>query len=331
MQVRTTALKYVAVIATLGLSGCTLWHSPGYGGYAEHTEVSPNCVRESGGSELGQLDQRLGCLNLRLDTLRRAGADLYLPALVLRAEEQSIRTFREITGRLHDDARIDLFILAAMLDDIEMQMHKKKAPAPLPILIPKVVAEPAVVPESVPVAEVVAVIAVEPEPVVEPEPEPVVEPEPEPVVEPEPEPEPVVEPEPEPALEAESIVFEPVEFVDLSGMLHDVNQSGLYLTGSAAPNPLLLKHLKTLAEALIENDNVHILIVGHTDDSGDNEYNMALGLKRAGNVLNALIQMGVPPVQVCVLSSGEAMPAYMNDAPESRLTNRRIEITETRC
>lgn len=312
MQGRASVFKLLGIITVLMLSGCSLWPSPGYGGYAEHTETSPSCNRSSDNSQFALLDQQLGCLNLRLETLTRAGADLYLPASVLRAQEQSNRTFREITGRLLDDARIDLMILSAMLDDIERQLHSKQEPAPKPVTTPDVASE---VLESVvatdpivqPVIDVVA--AIESEPMVAPE--PVIDPVPVTVTEP--------------------ITFVPIEVVDLSGLLRDINQSGLYLTGSAKPNPLLLKHLGVLADALMVHPDIHVLIVGHTDDDGDAESNFALGLERARNIQVALIQFGVAQGQVCVLSSGEAMPAFVNEAPESRLANRRIEVSETSC
>ena len=69
------------------------------------------------------------------------------------------------------------------------------------------------------------------------------------------------------------------------------------------------------------------LIAGHTDNSGAEDYNHALGQQRANSVARYLItHKGVDPLRVSVVSYGEHMPLADNSTREGRHKNRRVEI-----
>ena len=84
--------------------------------------------------------------------------------------------------------------------------------------------------------------------------------------------------------------------------------------------------LDKLVELLNNNPMSKIEIIGHTDNSGDADYNMALSLKRAEAVGRYLIDHGIELRQLAFLGMGANMPIVSNDTEEGRAINRRTEV-----
>ena len=81
----------------------------------------------------------------------------------------------------------------------------------------------------------------------------------------------------------------------------------------------------------VEQNNLKILITGHTDSKGTDAYNMALGMRRAVAVRDKLLEFGLDPARIVgVESRGESQPIAPNDTDEGRFQNRRIEFEATR-
>lgn len=76
-------------------------------------------------------------------------------------------------------------------------------------------------------------------------------------------------------------------------------------------------------EWLQANRSWRILIEGHCDERGTNEYNMALGDKRANAARSYLISAGVSPARIRTISYGEERPAVMGHDEEAWAKNRR--------
>ncbi len=72
-----------------------------------------------------------------------------------------------------------------------------------------------------------------------------------------------------------------------------------------------------------------LLIAGHTDDTGTDEINNKLSLKRAQAVYDLMIKTGVEPTRMTVVGYGETRPRFPNDSEVNRLKNRRVEIIIT--
>lgn len=72
-----------------------------------------------------------------------------------------------------------------------------------------------------------------------------------------------------------------------------------------------------------------ITIAGHTDDTGTDEINNKLSLKRAQSVYDLMVGIGVPTTRMSVTGYGEARPRFPNDTEANRLKNRRVEIIIT--
>lgn len=72
-----------------------------------------------------------------------------------------------------------------------------------------------------------------------------------------------------------------------------------------------------------------VLVVGHTDSVGSDDYNMRLGLRRAEAVKAYLVSAGVSATAIKTSSQGERRPVADNKTAAGRAQNRRVEITVT--
>ena len=69
-----------------------------------------------------------------------------------------------------------------------------------------------------------------------------------------------------------------------------------------------------------------MVIVGHSDSSGDLEMNRALSERRAEAVRAALVERGVAPGQLAAEGVGYLAPLTANSTEEGRAINRRVEL-----
>ena len=89
--------------------------------------------------------------------------------------------------------------------------------------------------------------------------------------------------------------------------------------------PILQAH----AELLSRNPVLGVILSGNTDDRGSNEYNLALGQRRANAVRDILASFGVPTSQMESLSFGETQPVATGQNEHDWQLNRRVEIRYT--
>jgi hypothetical protein len=87
-----------------------------------------------------------------------------------------------------------------------------------------------------------------------------------------------------------------------------------------------LATIQQAADAYKRGGNPRITAIGHTDTSGPDGYNMALSLRRANAVKNALVQDGVPATQVEVIGRGEHELLVPTPDGVREPQNRRVEI-----
>ncbi len=78
--------------------------------------------------------------------------------------------------------------------------------------------------------------------------------------------------------------------------------------------------------AYIQQTGAHIVIAGNCDERGTNEYNLALGEKRALAVKQYLIDLGVRPSQLRTVSYGEERPLFLGQDEFSWSQNRRADF-----
>jgi peptidoglycan-associated lipoprotein len=131
---------------------------------------------------------------------------------------------------------------------------------------------------------------------------------PEPMAKEEPAPAPEPEPAPAPVSKAPGVVMQEDIYFDFDKAT---------LTPSAQDN-LLRK-----AEWLRENPDVTVTIEGHCDARGTNEYNLALGDRRAESAKAFLVDLGIAVSRITTISYGEERPVCTQQDEECWAKNRR--------
>ena len=103
-----------------------------------------------------------------------------------------------------------------------------------------------------------------------------------------------------------------------SGLLFRINSTEL--SDSAKYN------LERIAVVFNKYPETIILVEGHTDNTGTDEYNMELSKKRADVVTDYLISKGVAKNRFDIKWYGKTQPKYPNDTEANRHLNRRVEV-----
>lgn len=161
---------------------------------------------------------------------------------------------------------------------------------------------------------------------------------PAPAVEPEPPQEPQMEAETQAAEEAETT---PSRFDDLFGT--SAEEATPEVPESPPPRVVLLADvhfefdkfslttkarqvLSNHARALKENPTLGIQIEGHCDERGTQEYNLALGQRRAQAAKDYLANFGIDPSRITIISYGEERPLDPGSNEEAWAKNRRAHF-----
>ena len=90
--------------------------------------------------------------------------------------------------------------------------------------------------------------------------------------------------------------------------------------------PKAMMILDEKAAYLREHPEVRVLIEGHCDERGTNEYNLALGDRRANSAKNYLVRSGVAESRITTISYGEEQPLCMEHAESCWWRNRRAQF-----
>jgi len=105
---------------------------------------------------------------------------------------------------------------------------------------------------------------------------------------------------------------------NLSPIFFDFDQAGL--------RPAMTEILVSNAEYLKTIPGVMVVIEGNSDERGTNEYNLALGERRAINTRQYLINLGVAADRMRTLSYGEERPLLLGQDEEAYSLNRRVDF-----
>ena len=84
--------------------------------------------------------------------------------------------------------------------------------------------------------------------------------------------------------------------------------------------------IKEAARTLLDHPELVVEVAGHTDDRGDDDYNLGLSTRRALTVYDFLIRQGVPEDRLAWRGYGEAEPIADNATAEGRQENRRVVL-----
>lgn len=88
--------------------------------------------------------------------------------------------------------------------------------------------------------------------------------------------------------------------------------------------------LEQNAVFLRNNPTLKVVIEGHCDERGSDEYNLALGERRAVAARNYLVSLGIPANRLTVISYGEERPLVAEANEEAWAQNRRAEFKVAR-
>ena len=103
-----------------------------------------------------------------------------------------------------------------------------------------------------------------------------------------------------------------------SGILFDSDKADL--------KPEAQTNLQNLAVSLQKNPYTNVLIVGHTDNSGKEEHNVDLSMKRAETVKSFIAAANVDASRLTTQGKGDTEPIADNNTVDGRAQNRRVEI-----
>lgn len=116
---------------------------------------------------------------------------------------------------------------------------------------------------------------------------------------------------------------ETVELVELKTVYFDYDQSSIRSDQRA--------NLRADADAILAQQNLGVVTLqGNTDERGSEEYNLALGERRAVAARSYLVDLGVPKSRLRTVSFGEAKPAVAGHDESAWKWNRRVDFAVNR-
>lgn len=113
-------------------------------------------------------------------------------------------------------------------------------------------------------------------------------------------------------------VGEGIQVTFESGLLFDFDSDRVKSTAQ--------QNLRNLAASLEKYPNSSLLVVGHTDAKGTDEYNMSLSQRRANAAAQFLVRQGVDAGRLRTVGLGESEPKAPNDSETNMALNRRVEV-----
>ncbi len=126
----------------------------------------------------------------------------------------------------------------------------------------------------------------------------------------------------QPDINIEDLLFQPGSQYGLETVYFDFDSAALRPDAIAT----LQKNAEKIKSALQQNPNIIIQLAGHCDERGTQEYNLALGERRALAVRDYLIKLGVPSQNLITISYGEEFPADPGHNEAAWAKNRRVEF-----
>ncbi len=100
----------------------------------------------------------------------------------------------------------------------------------------------------------------------------------------------------------------------------------LFATNSANIDATSLDDLDELIKIMSDDEDLRLSIEGHTDNRGNNEYNLELSRLRAEAVKQYLVNGGISASRINAVGYGETRPITTNETANGRLKNRRVEL-----
>jgi len=137
------------------------------------------------------------------------------------------------------------------------------------------------------------------------------------------------------AREAEQTKAEVEQFLkDLAELQAKQTERGIVLTlsdvlfafGKADLSAGAVRNVDKLASFLEKHPERNVLIEGHTDSVGSDEFNLGLSQRRADAVKEVLLAKGISPDRMLTKGYGKQFPVASNETDSGRQLNRRVEV-----
>ncbi len=109
-----------------------------------------------------------------------------------------------------------------------------------------------------------------------------------------------------------------VTFTEDQGVYFDTSKSDVKGTSAST--------LNSMADILKEYPKTNVLVEGHTDSAGPDDYNMNLSKQRATSVTEYLVTQGIDKSRLTTKWYGENQPVGDNTTKEGKAKNRRVEL-----
>lgn len=127
------------------------------------------------------------------------------------------------------------------------------------------------------------------------------------------------------------------QLTELSALNAKTTDRGLVVTlgdvlfeiGRAELKNNSVNNLAKLSAFLIKYEDRSVIIEGHTDSTGADDYNLGLSQRRADSVKSFLLNQGVAPNRIVATGKGEGSPVAGNESAGGRQMNRRVEVIIT--
>ena len=100
----------------------------------------------------------------------------------------------------------------------------------------------------------------------------------------------------------------------------------LFAHNSAQLSSTAMQNIEELAKTLKKYGDTNVLIQGHTDATGSDQYNLNLSQRRANSVRAFTTRQGVASNRITTEGFGERMPVASNNTAAGKQANRRVEI-----
>jgi outer membrane protein OmpA-like peptidoglycan-associated protein len=105
---------------------------------------------------------------------------------------------------------------------------------------------------------------------------------------------------------------------------HDNVKDAFFAVNSAKISADTLATIIHAAQYLVAHPRIQVIISGWADPRGSADFNLALGIKRANAVRDALVEAGVPPGQLEVISNGKSSQVCTTKDARCMASNRRV-------
>jgi OOP family OmpA-OmpF porin len=119
------------------------------------------------------------------------------------------------------------------------------------------------------------------------------------------------------------------KFADAQKFTGVLNPLDLYFNSGSSEYIVTSENQKFVSEAkkyLSANKDKKLLLIGHTDNTGDAASNDKLSRVRGEQAKKHLMNAGIPASQLITDAKGQSLPKQSNTTPEGRAANRRVEI-----